>query len=574
MIQIQVSLLHKIILIVFILLSISIGYAQFAGGNGTETDPFLIQSADQLNNIRDHLTSDFKQIADIDLGVAPYNQGEGFQPIGYITSSSSFSGTPFTGSFDGNGFIINNLFINRPDYSFNGLFRFTQNAVLKNIRLINCNLTSSYYAGCLIAIAHYTTVSNCQIIGNVSAGNTDGMLIGRAVYSNVTDCSTRGSLTSICWDSGGLIGNVDNSTITRCYSGVTVSGSGWTGGLIGFSTYSTISCCWTESTVTGTSEEAGGFIGELLNSNCSNSFSTGAVNGNEIVGGFCGRTRESTIFNCYSTGLVQGLSRGGFVASTQTPGGEKSGNYTNCYWDTQTSGQPTSAVGIGLTTSEMIYPYANQSYSGWDFDIVWVTDQTRAINSGYPFLQGLPNHTPKPVLNPRPGNYSTPIVLVLMAAIPDAEIHYTLDGSEPTEQSALYTSYIVIDSSFTVKAQSYKYGWFASEIVTGSYNVTVNAEDESDVPQLAKLFSAYPNPFNPNTTIRFSLPKDNAVSLIVYNLKGQQIRTLAYGSYKKGEQSFQWDGTDSNGKAVPSGVYVYKLKGKDVEFTRKMTLMK
>jgi len=70
----------------------------------------------------------------------------------------------------------------------------------------------------------------------------------------------------------------------------------------------------------------------------------------------------------------------------------------------------------------------------------------------------------------------------------------------------------------------------------------------------------YPNPFNPQTTIRYVLPSVEKVSLCIYNIKGQKVKTLIQETLPAGKHSVIWDGRDSNGKRVASGVYFYKLE--------------
>ena len=85
----------------------------------------------------------------------------------------------------------------------------------------------------------------------------------------------------------------------------------------------------------------------------------------------------------------------------------------------------------------------------------------------------------------------------------------------------------------------------------------------------------YPNPFNPSTTISFALPQDSKVELSVYNIKGQKVKTIAKDVFAKGLHKLIWNGKDSSGKEVGSGVYFYKLKvnGKD-KSVRKCLLLK
>ena len=79
----------------------------------------------------------------------------------------------------------------------------------------------------------------------------------------------------------------------------------------------------------------------------------------------------------------------------------------------------------------------------------------------------------------------------------------------------------------------------------------------------------YPNPFNPSTIISFELPVAAKVKLVVYNLLGQVVRTLADGNYEAGSYKKNFDGTD-----LSSGVYIYELKANEVVLKHKMVLMK
>jgi flagellar hook assembly protein FlgD len=88
------------------------------------------------------------------------------------------------------------------------------------------------------------------------------------------------------------------------------------------------------------------------------------------------------------------------------------------------------------------------------------------------------------------------------------------------------------------------------------------------------LHGNYPNPFNPETKISFSLPQDQEIELTVYNLKGQKVRTINAGITSSGEQSVVWNGKDDDGKHVGSGLYFYKLRTKDKVLTKKMLLLK
>ncbi|MBN2829712.1 MAG: T9SS type A sorting domain-containing protein, partial [Candidatus Cloacimonetes bacterium] len=102
--------------------------------------------------------------------------------------------------------------------------------------------------------------------------------------------------------------------------------------------------------------------------------------------------------------------------------------------------------------------------------------------------------------------------------------------------------------------------------------------DEDIVPDViipTRLIGNYPNPFNPETTIKFSISKSSNVDLSIYNIKGQRVRTLTNQQYQQGEHSIVWEGADDNGRSVSSGVYFYKL-GVDGSYTstKKCILMK
>jgi hypothetical protein len=117
-------------------------------------------------------------------------------------------------------------------------------------------------------------------------------------------------------------------------------------------------------------------------------------------------------------------------------------------------------------------------------------------------------------------------------------------------------------------------GWTLDNIkvITGSST----AVNDPGLPGMPSVFleQNYPNPFNPETSIKFSLSSPDQVSLRVYNLKGQLVRTLAEGEIDSGEHTVVWDGKDENGAAVASGLYLYRLRAGGFDQTRKMMLLK
>ncbi|HQQ68383.1 MAG TPA: T9SS type A sorting domain-containing protein, partial [Candidatus Cloacimonadota bacterium] len=94
-------------------------------------------------------------------------------------------------------------------------------------------------------------------------------------------------------------------------------------------------------------------------------------------------------------------------------------------------------------------------------------------------------------------------------------------------------------------------------------------------PAVTKMLNPnFPNPFNPETTISFDMPKAGNARLDVYNVKGQLVKTLFNGTAPYGKTSKVWNGTDNSGRAVTSGVYFYRLSTDNGNETRKMMLMK
>ena len=104
-------------------------------------------------------------------------------------------------------------------------------------------------------------------------------------------------------------------------------------------------------------------------------------------------------------------------------------------------------------------------------------------------------------------------------------------------------------------------------IMFGETDVSV---DQKTTPRpAAVLHGNYPNPFNPETTITYSLSSPSKVTLQIYNSKGQLVKTLVDGKIENGNRSVSWDGNDNRGRETGSGVYFLKLTAdKHSEFTK------
>ena len=93
-------------------------------------------------------------------------------------------------------------------------------------------------------------------------------------------------------------------------------------------------------------------------------------------------------------------------------------------------------------------------------------------------------------------------------------------------------------------------------------------------PAATVSLDCYPNPFNPQTTIGYTLPNADFTKLVIYNMAGQKIRTLISEQKSAGSHSILWDGRDDNGNQVSSGIYIYHLKSGEFVKSNKMMLMK
>ena len=119
------------------------------------------------------------------------------------------------------------------------------------------------------------------------------------------------------------------------------------------------------------------------------------------------------------------------------------------------------------------------------------------------------------------------------------------------------------------------------ELVDYDWSVALSSpkKEEKLIPKESKLLQNYPNPFNPETWIPFSLKDKAQVTIKIYNLTGQLIRTLSLGEkeseeYTSKNRAAYWDGHNNEGEEVASGVYFYQLKAGDKVFTKKMVVLK
>ncbi|MEN6307715.1 MAG: GLUG motif-containing protein [Anaerohalosphaeraceae bacterium] len=281
----------------------SLQAATYGGGGGTAVNPYQIWTPGQLNTIGANSgdwTKHFILMADIDMSAYTGSQ---YRIIGNAT-------TKFTGSFDGNGYVIKNLTYttgNALDYV--GLFGWIESATIQNLGVESVSISSG--------------------------GKNVGSLVGRNYKGLIIACYATGSVSGNQFV-GGLAGYNYEGSITSCYAASSVSGDSYLGGLVGRHYTGSINAC----------------------------YATGAVTGNSYVGGLIGRNYQGKVICCYSTGKPSGSSSTGGLCGEATVGGkyEDTGNF----WDTVTSETLSSVMGTGKITAQMKVLSTFLS-AGWDF---------------------------------------------------------------------------------------------------------------------------------------------------------------------------------------------------------------
>jgi hypothetical protein len=235
----------------------------------------------------------------------------------------------FTGVYDGQGFEVRDLVINTSSLDQIGLFGFTNNAVIRNVRIIDAELNGRDEVGGLIGRADNTVVENSSTAGNVTGRGEAGGLIGKAQNGSLSGSFSSSSVTLSGYYGGGLVGLSVGLTVTDSYANGPIVGGYYVGGLAGY----------------------------FQEGSMSSSYAVGAVRGDNYLGGLIGDSWETTV--------------------------------TSSFWDLDTSGQTASSGGTGratvamktLATYESLWSIAN----GYDDTKTWGICAAEGLD-GYPFL--------------------------------------------------------------------------------------------------------------------------------------------------------------------------------------------
>lgn len=324
----------------------------YGGGSGTEQSPYEIWTPEQMNTIGLHpedWNKHFKLMANIDMSIYTGTQ---YNIIGSRVNPA------FTGSFDGNGYVIRNLSYTKMNYNPSDIIRagvfgtIGDGGRVRNVCLEKVEFSCGYVL----------------TLGGL-AGENLGM---------ITACRATGSVGGVADSIGGLVGS-DYGLVINSYCDCAVSGAASVntfvnvGGLIGYEQFG-LRNCFAIGPVSSADDYAriGGLVGDNAGS-LTACYATGSVTGfgsKARVGGLVGNTGMlGSIKSCYATGPVRGNYYTGGLAGT--------GNSTYiaaCFWDVQTSGtadgvgnlNPDPEGVIGLDTAEMMTlpPFID---AGWDF---------------------------------------------------------------------------------------------------------------------------------------------------------------------------------------------------------------
>jgi len=493
----KISIFLTFVLVLGVMLSsflwVSSEVEAASSGTGTASDPYIITTPTQFNDIRKSMRSYYKLGKDIDL--SSYSD---WTPIG--TKSAVFSG-----GLDGDGHTISGLTINRSYLSDVGLFGYVESAQIRNVHLTGVNIVGNDYVGSLVGRINFGIIENSSASGTVKGYRQTGGLVGEVVYSsavvngssaNVTvdgyqnlggligkysswtamaDNSASGSVTGTGGNLGGLVGYIDwGGGVTNSHASGDIRGtnlnSSSLGGLIGGSNSNLIEYSYATGNVFskegtnlggligsgggnieqsyatgnitsegGTFPEIGGLIGRSDFGKISNSYSTGQITGNAnstLFGGLVGSFYQGEILNSYAAVQVPttGSNNGGLL------GTEGYGIITNSYYDTEVSNQTDTGKGEPKSTAEM---KSKATFVDWDFNSIWT------INEGEDY----------PRLRPYVKSYS-----VLY------ESNGGTMGSVPTDNNRYPEGHVitVLDNTGNMKREGYRFmGWSTDALGNG-----------------------------------------------------------------------------------------------------------
>ncbi|MFI4913226.1 MAG: hypothetical protein ACIAQZ_16335 [Sedimentisphaeraceae bacterium JB056] len=379
----------KLVCILLLLVASVTFSAVFSGGSGAESDPYQISTAAQLDYIGTS-TANFDKhyilINDIDLSAYT---GTSFHEIGYYNYPNSYG---FTGSFDGNGFTIDNFEYDGA-IKYSGFFSYIDGGTVKNLNFTNAYVSTGGQDTCgvICGFANSGSIINCSVSGSVSGDEYIGGIIGTS-KADLQFCSFNGTVTGRRYV-GGIAGNQSSSGgISGCYANVNLTVSSEAGGGIAGKLTGQIEKCFTEGTIQG-GQEVGGIAGYEYNQYAviTNCYSAASVTGSYDVGGivglcsgyYIGSGLYATLTNCYFRGTCNVGPIFGHFEEANVSGllydSDVFGS-TSAYWEVWCPGKTTPQMQQLSTFTD----------AGWDFSR---TGAWRIREGDYPILDWQPINT-------------------------------------------------------------------------------------------------------------------------------------------------------------------------------------
>ncbi|MCF7958425.1 MAG: hypothetical protein K9M57_08260 [Phycisphaerae bacterium] len=303
----------------------------YSGGDGlTEATAYQIATAADLDEVGNHSEDwDKHFILTADIDMSGYSYTKALIAPDITNSNTEFDGIPFSGVFDGDGYIISGMTIdtNGGNEDYLGLFG-TLSAIVINLGIENFSITSGDNSDCLGGLCGWNylgTIRSCYATGSIKGGDKSSRL-------------------------GGLCGHNYQGTIRECYSSGSVDGYSGLGGLCGINEQGTLTYSYSNCSTTGESSLSGGLCGGNSGSilTC---YATGPVYGGFIVGGLCALNDGGIIDASYSAGCVS--SNTSFFLGGLCGKSNDGSTIRNSFWDMERAGWGSSEGGVGLTTVQM-----------------------------------------------------------------------------------------------------------------------------------------------------------------------------------------------------------------------------
>jgi hypothetical protein len=299
-----------------------------------------------------------------------------------------------------------------------------------------------------------------------------------------------------------------------------------------------------------------------------------------------------------------------YVLDTELPiNGLIGSNFHDCI---TLVGGGTFIINTAVKNPDPRYTYYTAYKDNYEWHTLEMTDYTATFTmSLYNNRAFVPNTMPLELLiGYTEKAHTVPVTLSHFSATMTAENYVNLTWISQTETGLMGYNVLrsaeedlssarqicaLIEATNTSQAQTYTYldkdlvedgtyyYWLQSVETDGSTNFhgpasvifSITGDSGSpSIPKVTKLEDAYPNPFNPNTTLRYQLESPGKVKIDIYNQRGQLVRSFERSHDAAGYYSILWDGCDGNGRALASGVYLYRMTSGSYAGVKKMILQK